>query len=108
MRSLVLLSAVLLVAGCSAAGSNQTASEAVASPSAPTALPTGATDVMDRLAASPRHAEWVTVRTVAGDSVRAWVVFPERSRPAPIVIVVHEIFGLSHCCLLYTSPSPRD
>ncbi|HEX6537224.1 MAG TPA: dienelactone hydrolase family protein [Gemmatimonadaceae bacterium] len=29
------------------------------------------------------------------DSVRAWVVYPERSTKAPVVLVVHEIFGLS-------------
>ena len=28
--------------------------------------------------------------------VRAWVVYPERNTPAPVVLVVHEIFGLSH------------
>ncbi len=35
------------------------------------------------------------MRTPQGDSVRAWVVFPERRDPAPVVVVVHEIFGLS-------------
>jgi carboxymethylenebutenolidase len=30
-----------------------------------------------------------------GDSVRVWVVYPERSTNAPVVVVVHEIFGLS-------------
>jgi len=30
------------------------------------------------------------------DSVRAWVVYPERADRAPVVLVVHEIFGLSH------------
>jgi carboxymethylenebutenolidase len=29
------------------------------------------------------------------DSVRAWVVYPERSTRAPVIIVVHEIFGLT-------------
>jgi carboxymethylenebutenolidase len=37
----------------------------------------------------------VTIRTGAGDSLRAWVVYPERSSKAPVVLVVHEIFGLS-------------
>lgn len=44
---------------------------------------------------SPRHGEWLMVRTAEGDSVRSWVVFPERSGPAPVVIVVHEIYGVS-------------
>lgn len=59
-------------------------------------LPAGADEAMDRLNASPRHGEWVTIDTGAQDSVRAWVVYPERSDPAPVVLVVHEIFGLSH------------
>jgi carboxymethylenebutenolidase len=59
------------------------------------ALPAGATDVAQRLASSPRHGEYVMIPTGAGDSVRAWVVYPERSTKAPVVVVVHEIFGLS-------------
>ena len=35
------------------------------------------------------------IRTGPSDSVRAWVVYPERSTKAPVVVVVHEIFGLS-------------
>jgi carboxymethylenebutenolidase len=59
------------------------------------ALPAGATDVAQRLASSSRHGEYVMIPTGAGDSVRAWVVYPERSSRAPVVVVVHEIFGLS-------------
>src|SRR5690242_17488576 len=55
------------------------------------ALPAGATDVAQRLASSPRHGEYVMIPTGAGDSVRAWVVYPERSTKAPVVVVVHEI-----------------
>ncbi|MDF1505937.1 dienelactone hydrolase family protein [Roseisolibacter sp. H3M3-2] len=58
-------------------------------------LPAGATDARARLERSPRHGEWAMVRTSAGDSVRAWVVYPERATKAPVVLVVHEIFGLS-------------
>jgi carboxymethylenebutenolidase len=29
------------------------------------------------------------------DSVRAWIVYPERKDRAPVVVVVHEIYGLS-------------
>jgi carboxymethylenebutenolidase len=59
-----------------------------------TALPASATDVVQRLTSSPRHAEWVMVRT-GDDSVRAWVVYPERRERAPVVVVIHEIFGLT-------------
>jgi carboxymethylenebutenolidase len=59
------------------------------------ALPAGATAVSARLLASPRHGEWVMIRTGPSDSVRAWVEYPERATKAPVVVVVHEIFGLS-------------
>lgn len=58
-------------------------------------LPAGALDVASRLARSPRHGEWAMIRTGPSDSVKAWVVYPERSTKAPVVIVIHEIFGLS-------------
>jgi carboxymethylenebutenolidase len=51
-----------------------------------------------RLAASPRHGEWATFAWEPGskDSIMAWVVYPETSNPkTPVVVVVHEIFGLS-------------
>ena len=58
-------------------------------------LPAGAAEAEARLAASPRHGEWAVVRS-GSDSIRAWVVYPERATNAPVVLVVHEIFGLSH------------
>ncbi|HUJ73597.1 MAG TPA: dienelactone hydrolase family protein, partial [bacterium] len=48
-----------------------------------------------RLDSSPRHGEWVTVDAGSGDKVDAFVVYPERPDRAPVVIVIHEIFGLS-------------
>jgi carboxymethylenebutenolidase len=58
-------------------------------------LPASAADAQARLDASPRHGEWVMVATGPSDSVRAWVVYPERKTKAPVVVVIHEIFGLS-------------
>lgn len=58
-------------------------------------LPAGADEAMARLTSSPRHGEWITVSTGPSDSIKAWVVYPERKTKAPVVIVVHEIFGLS-------------
>lgn len=55
----------------------------------------GATQASAQLTSSPRHGEWITVATGPGDSVRAWVVYPERSTRAPVVIVVHEVYGLT-------------
>jgi carboxymethylenebutenolidase len=57
-------------------------------------LPAGGADAQARLAKSPRHGEWVMVK-VGSDSVRAWVVYPQVSTKAPVVVVVHEIFGLT-------------
>lgn len=58
-------------------------------------LPPGADGALATLNASPRHGEWIVVRTPDGDSVRSWVVHPERSDPAPVLVVVHEIYGLT-------------
>jgi len=47
-----------------------------------------------RLEASPRHREYVTLKH--GDrSLQAFVVYPEVKQKVPVVILIHEIFGLS-------------
>lgn len=71
------------------------ADTAAASARAQAQIPAGSADVQARLAASPRHGEWAMVNAGAGDSVRAWVVYPERRDRAPVVVVVHEVFGLT-------------
>lgn len=58
-------------------------------------LPADAEGAFARLEASPRHGEWVTVKDGDND-VKAWVVYPEKVDKAPVVVVVHEIFGLTH------------
>ncbi len=60
-------------------------------------LPASNNSAPARLAASPRHAEWVKIPWGAGssDSIMAWIVYPKTSAKAPVVVVVHEIFGLS-------------
>jgi carboxymethylenebutenolidase len=61
-------------------------------------LPPSATTAAARLAASPRHGEWVKIPwgDGASDSLMAWIVYPETSNAkTPVVVVVHEIFGLS-------------
>jgi len=47
-----------------------------------------------RLEQSPRHREWVTVKH-DGRSVETFVVYPESKDKTPVVLVIHEIFGLS-------------
>jgi carboxymethylenebutenolidase len=41
------------------------------------------------------HGEWVHIKKPTGDSVRAYVAYPERRDKAPAIIVIHEIFGLT-------------
>ena len=48
------------------------------------------------LSASPRHGEYVDVKVAGLDTpIRTWIVYPERKDKAPVVIVIHEVFGLS-------------
>jgi carboxymethylenebutenolidase len=65
-------------------------------PAAGSELPADGAGAAARLAASPRHGEWAMVGVPGHDSVRVWIVYPERADPAPVVVVIHEIFGLSH------------
>lgn len=48
-----------------------------------------------RLTVPTTHGEWVYLKKATGDSVRAYVAYPERKDKAPGVIVIHEIFGLT-------------
>jgi carboxymethylenebutenolidase len=57
-------------------------------------LPADAAGARARLASSPRHGEWVTYKSGA-DSIRAWLVYPQRKDKAPVVVVIHEIYGLT-------------
>ncbi len=43
---------------------------------------------------SSRHREWVTIKH-DGRSVETFVVYPESKNKAPVVLVIHEIFGLT-------------
>jgi carboxymethylenebutenolidase len=59
------------------------------------ALPASGATAAQRIAASPRHGEWVAIKVGATDSVMAWVVYPERATKAPVVIAIHENTGLN-------------
>src|SRR5262245_17633185 len=60
-------------------------------------LPASFNNATARLSSSPRHGEWVKIAWEPGskDSLMAWVVYPSTSGKAPVVVVVHEIFGLA-------------
>jgi carboxymethylenebutenolidase len=48
----------------------------------------------ERIEKSPRHSEWVTVKH-DGRNVETLIVYPEAKEKRPVVLVIHEIFGLS-------------
>jgi carboxymethylenebutenolidase len=47
------------------------------------------------LGKSPRHGEYVTITEANGRRLQAWVVYPQIKENAPVVVMIHEIFGLS-------------
>ena len=49
----------------------------------------------EQLKSSPRHVDWVDVKGSNGTPIKTFVVYPERKDAAPVVIVIHEVFGLS-------------
>jgi carboxymethylenebutenolidase len=114
LRFAVLGSALVLATACRRGGGyleDHTAHMSVADLSAPRAGSSAASQGQDnlnfpaselrapaRIAASPRHAEWATIAWEPGskDSLMAWVVYPVTSNAkTPVVVVVHEIYGLS-------------
>src|SRR5215210_7567427 len=59
-------------------------------------LPPGEEQAKAALEKSPRHGEWVDVKLSSGGApIRTWVVYPERKDKAGVVIIIHEIYGLS-------------
>jgi carboxymethylenebutenolidase len=94
-----MLVSAALAAACRS-GAPAPAPGAAAPPPPAPVTPAHAETAVARLNASPRHGEWVFYPAGpgeggVGDSVRAWVVFPERRERAPVVVVIHEIFGLT-------------
>jgi carboxymethylenebutenolidase len=60
------------------------------------ALPPDANRAAEAIKASTRHGEYVDVKVPGADTpITTWVVYPERKEKAGVVIVIHEIFGLT-------------
>lgn len=72
-----------------------------AAPAAPAAprdekLPPAEDQAKEALNKSPRHGELVDVKLPSGGpAIKTWIAYPERKDKAGVVIVIHEIFGLS-------------
>jgi carboxymethylenebutenolidase len=47
-----------------------------------------------RLEASPRHREYVAIKN-GNRTIQTLVVYPESKQKTPVVVLIHEIFGLS-------------
>jgi len=99
MRSLFSFLALLAIALASPGCRSATATGAApASPSAAVyegLAPSEATATA-ALEKSPRHGEYVDVKLPSGGTpIRTWVVYPERKDKAGVVLVIHEIYGLS-------------
>jgi carboxymethylenebutenolidase len=59
-------------------------------------LPPSEAQAKAALEKSPRHGEYVDIKLAAGGTpIRTWVVYPERKDKAGVVILIHEIYGLS-------------
>src|SRR5215468_11319542 len=72
------------------------AADAASAPVLSLPLPAGQEDAKTALEKSPRHGEYADVKVPGSPSpLRTWIVYPERKDKAPVVIVIHEIFGLS-------------
>jgi carboxymethylenebutenolidase len=58
--------------------------------------PASGDDAPAALKASTRHGEWADVLMPDGTTkIHTWIVYPERKDKAPVVIVIHEIFGMT-------------
>lgn len=118
LAAAALILAATLAAACGkksqtpAAGSSAPVATATPTPAgtptgtAPASPPTGAASsahgvpadadrAKEALEKSPRHGEWVDVAMPDGKKLQSWVVYPESSSKAGVVIVIHEIFGLT-------------
>jgi len=59
-------------------------------------LPPSDQTATEALEQSPRHGEYVDIPYADSDHpINSWVVYPERPTRAPVIIVIHEIFGLT-------------
>lgn len=94
IKKLLLTGATLLLTAC---GSNTTASVQEMDHSSHDMGSSAANSMaasLDRLNSSPRHGEWVEVKN-GTKTIHTWVVYPEQTEKAPVVILIHENKGLN-------------
>ena len=91
------LASLVLVAACSTVAVGQ---QPAVPPAGAMASHSGMPAMNDdwakaKLEKSPRHQEWVPIK-YGNRTLQAFVVYPEVKEKTPVVIVIHEIFGLSN------------
>ena len=60
------------------------------------AIPAGTPEHAARaLKESPRHGEWVDIKLADGTPLKSWVVYPESATKSGVVLVIHDIRGMS-------------
>jgi carboxymethylenebutenolidase len=65
-------------------------------PAKSAALPAGEETAKAALDSSPRHGEMVDIPLASGGApLRTWIVYPEKKEKAGVVLIIHEIYGLS-------------
>jgi carboxymethylenebutenolidase len=95
-----LLTTAILMTPAQAAAAPQAAPApkpaAAAAPARDPNLPPSEQQAKAALEKSPRHGEYVDIKLPSGGTpIRSYVVYPERKDKAGVVIVLHEIYGLS-------------
>jgi carboxymethylenebutenolidase len=100
MRSVHILIALLLALPVAAFAQHDMHDHAMDSATVSSAprdphLPADEAHAREALDHSSRHGEYVDVAVPDDVKLRAWVSYPERHDKAGVVIVIHEIFGLS-------------
>jgi carboxymethylenebutenolidase len=104
MRNLLVIIALLVIPSQGGALQEKPAAPPASAPAQAAApapaprnenLPPSEEQAKAALEKSPRHGEWVDIKTASGTPIRTWIVYPERKDKAGVVIVIQEIFGLT-------------
>jgi carboxymethylenebutenolidase len=94
--ALVLMIPAMIPAYCAAAQPAPPQAAPAPAPARDEKLPPSEAQAKAALDKSPRHGEYVDVKLAAGGTpIRTWIVYPERKDKAGVVILIHEIYGLS-------------
>jgi carboxymethylenebutenolidase len=94
-RSWSWILALLFCAGLVFAGPRAFSQSAQASkPPTPAELQRSQAWAREKLANSPRHQEWVTI-SGGNRTLKAFLTYPKVEQKLPVVLVLHEVFGLT-------------